>query len=384
MELKIYRSYDEKKENTPLFISGEFLINSANENVINNIIESFKSGETTIFLDDHRYESKDLSFSQINIKNVCRLCFAFIGNNDKEKIISEVSNLKKMPIETEEEQNDKVKAVFQIIRQFSPIFAISDKSFAFINEEFANNLLILQKSLVEEIEMDVPEVAPVLEAAPVMEEKETIDEEKELPVEEIKENKIEKVENEPKDKVPFTQKIKNFFAKFKIKRKEQAETEVINKPKKTTSERKNFLIDVFYVISMPALMLVFLFIVIDFFNKDKVGLGIFIVIVLVIETGIFGYGLYLINCEEQNHRFLNKSKLILYAINLAGLFIGFGLALLVGATVLKISDFNNIISIAFICLESTFIVSILLHIFALLASELMEKRKAKKRLGKKK
>ena len=168
--------------------------------------------------------------------------------------------------------------------------------------------------------------------------------------------------------------IKNFFASFK-KNEEKPKKE---KKGRLSDEKKNFLIDVFYVISMPALMLIFLFIAIDFFSKDKTGLAVFIVIVAIIETGIFGYGLYLINCEEQNHHFLNKSKLILYGINIAGLIIGFLLALLIGNFVLKIEDSSYMVSIAFICLESAFIISVLLHIITLFVSEFMERRKANK------
>ena len=387
MELKIYKSYDDKNQNEPVFDTSDVFSLVDNDEVINNLIDTFKNGTSTFFLNEHRYEAKDLSFSQVNIKGVCRLCFVFVGNNDKDKIIAAISSLKEMPVETDEDKENKVKAVFENIKPFNPIFSICDTYFSFINGDLlGEEIPVLSRSNFTEVIEEAP--VPVVEA-PVMD----------TPVVENKQE--EATEKAPKEKKHL---VKNFLAKFKKKEESKPKVQAVEKtePKtqpvqevkpeekkpekhhKLSNEKKNLLIDIFYVISMPALMLIFLFIAIDFFSKDKAGLGAFIVVVLVIETGIFGYGLYLINCEEQNHHFFNKSKLLLYGINLAGLIIGFLFALLIGALVLKIEDNSKMFSIAFICLESAFIMSIVLHIVTLVVSQYMERRKERKRRGKKK
>lgn len=368
MEIKIYKSYLENNPNEPLFASGDVFSLSDKDETISNLMDAFRSGEVTFFINERRYEGKDLSYSQVNIRDVCRLCFVFANNNDKENIISSISKLKGMPIETDEEKEAKVKAVFELIKPFNPIFALCDKYFSFIRESLlGENIPLLSRSNFYEVAEEAPAPVEEVKAEPA--------------VEEVK--AIEEVEV-PKEKKHI---FKNFVAKFKKKEDKvviEQKEEKVPAPKKEkkqllSNEKKNLLIDIFYVVSMPALMLIFLFIAIDFFSKDKVGLGAFIIVVLVIETGIFGYGLYLINCENNNHSFFNKSKLILYGINLGGLLLGFLLALLVGAAVLKISDNGYMISIAFICLEAAFILSIVLHIIAIVLSQYMENRKIKKR-----
>lgn len=148
---------------------------------------------------------------------------------------------------------------------------------------------------------------------------------------------------------------------------------------KKAVEKNNFLIDALFLIFMPALTLAFLFITMDFFNKNNSGLGILLIFISLLEVGIFAYSLILINREEKNKKLFSKYHIVLYLINIVGLLIGFGLVILLGNTLLKTGEMPFIMQLAWISLGGAFAVSFILNIAMYYLNRWLVKRKNNKK-----
>lgn len=356
MHFKIYESYKENKKNSPLFETAESFVSLEDKN-IKQITDALRKGGITIFVDDTKYD-KTISVTQINIKDVGKLYFVFATANDKEEIIKSISSLKELPVETDEDKINKVKAVIDTIKPFNPLMAISDTYFSFIDEQTFDCLTLMKKEVVEQPQIE--------EVQPVREEPQT------------------EMVNSPVEPAPVIEAPIAEEAEIEIKPEPKKEATYCIKPEtnKMDKEKKKFLLDIFYVSLIPALMTAFLFIGISFFHKDNVGMGIFLIIISLGVSAMFGHGLYLINGEKRNNSPFNRYKLILYAVNLGGLLVGFLFSILLGNTVLETGTSSVVLSLSFIALEIAFIVCIILHISMLLLNEFFAKRKENKRLRK--
>lgn len=147
------------------------------------------------------------------------------------------------------------------------------------------------------------------------------------------------------------------------------------KEEKKVAEKNNIIIDTLFLVFMPALMLVFLYITMDFFNKGNGGLGILLTFITVLEIGIFGYSLILINKEEKNKELFSKYHVILYLINVGGILLGLGLAIIIGNFLLKTGEIGFVLSLAFISFGATTAISIALNIGMYYLNRWLIKRK---------
>lgn len=303
MNFQIFDTHLNTKNNAPIFeAENAFNLVPAKNRIISTIIKGIDNYSYTFIINDKRYELKDLFVAEVAIKRVCKLYFLFESDEQEEKIVEEISSLKKMPVSTDEEKNKKVEAVLEKMKAFKPLLVLSDQYYAFLNEDtFGKDTVVLMKNNPED----------------------------------------------PEEKV------------------------YINK--------MNTIFNVIFYSFMPALILVLFYFTIDFFMQDKVGLGITLIFVVILDILVFGYGSILINGEDPHKSLLSKRKLVTYALNFASLLLGIGVAILFGLNLLKTGDISAVFAVTFICFGIALVISIINHIATFYLSKYVDKRRERKK-----
>lgn len=143
--------------------------------------------------------------------------------------------------------------------------------------------------------------------------------------------------------------------------------------------KMNTIFNIVFFSFMPALILVLFYFTMDFFIENKVGLGITLIFVVILDILVFGYGSILINGEDPVKSLLSKRKLITYGLNFASLLLGVGISIIFGLTLLNTGDIATITAVTFICFGIALVASIINHIVTFYLSIYLDKRKERKK-----